>query len=132
MGRYDQMNIMVENTVKQIHPLIYASFSPKQLEAIRTAIKTSLPKKHAIDVRGIIPLFFIRLYFVFMLGRDPRQSIHHIESDRRTTSLLMASVLFLAVMMIGLVIFSLGILYILKSELGINIFSDRHLWDFIR
>lgn len=132
MGRDDQAEIMAENTVRQIHPLIYASFTPKQLEAIRTAIKTSLPKKHAIDFRGIIPLFFMRLYFVFLLGRDSQQTTDHVESDRRTTSLFMASLLFLAVMMVGLVTLGLGVLYILKSELGIDVFPDRHLWDIIR
>lgn len=132
MAREDQAEIMVENTVRQIHPLIYATFTPKQLEAIRTAVRTSLPKKHALDFRGIIPLFFFRLYFVFLMGRDVRQETHNVEMERRNTSLFMASVLFLAVSMIVLIIFSFGVLYILKSEMGIDLFPDRHLWDVLK
>ena len=81
MDREDQAEIIVEKTVAQIHPLFHVSFIPKQIKAIRAAIRTGLPKKHAIDFRGIIPFFFIRFYFVFLMGRDIRQTTDR--SDHR-------------------------------------------------
>ena len=66
---------IAEKILTQIDPAILKTFSQDQLTAIRNSIYQNLPpkKKHSLDVRGTIPLWFRRIYFVFSSGKDERQ-----------------------------------------------------------
>ena len=62
--------------IKQIKPEIRNSLTEIQFQEIKNAIAASSPlKKHAVDIRGVVPLFFSRFYFVVLLGRDRRKKI---------------------------------------------------------
>ena len=76
MGKgIEKKNPIVEKILTQIDPAILKTFSQDQLTAIRNSIYQNLPpnKKHSLDVRGSIPLFFRRIYFVFSSGKDERE-----------------------------------------------------------
>ena len=71
----EEKNPFAEKILNQIDPDVLKTFSQEQLTAIKTSIYHNLPskKKHSLDVRGTIPLFFRRIYFVFSLGKDERK-----------------------------------------------------------
>ena len=59
---------------ESIEPSVRATFTPRQVHAIETAIRANKPfQKHPVDIRGAFPLFFFRAYFVILMGRDKRQ-----------------------------------------------------------
>ncbi len=87
-------------------------------------------KKHRIDLRGTIPLFFRKYYFVILIGRDTRETTQAIEADRRAGVRRVGFIMSLVFISIPLLIFIFLLLYFLKSALGINIFPHRHLGDF--
>ena len=66
------------------------------------------------------------------MGRDIRLTTDSGETERRHRSLFLASIFFMIVVIIGLAVFGFGVLYVLKSESGIDIFSDRHLWEILQ
>jgi len=72
---FEKNNPIVEKILNQIDPAILKTFSQEQLTAIRTSIYQNLPskKKHSLEVRGTIPLFFRRIYVVFFSGKDERK-----------------------------------------------------------
>lgn len=116
--------------LKKIDPQVFKTLNLVQLEAISQAIAgTDKSKRHAFDFRGAIPLFFRRYYFVILAGRDRRSARRTIEAGRRKTSSVVALLLMSYCVVCGAVFFCLLALYLLKSFLGIDLFADKHLWD---
>jgi len=104
------------------------SLSARQLSAIREAISASQPKKkHSVDIRGIINLFFIRFYFVFLIGRDQRVSTQEIETERRENMSLIWNLFFLIFVISPFILLALITLYFLKIGLGIDLFPGEHM-----
>ncbi|MBF0225109.1 MAG: hypothetical protein HQK76_06610 [Desulfobacterales bacterium] len=88
----------VDNVLKNIDPEIFKTFSPIQISEIKKAIYPHVSKKkkkHAVDVRGTIPLIFIRLYFVILVGIDQRSSSMKIKADRRLKPSIIGNIIFL-------------------------------------
>ena len=79
MESFEEKNPVAEKILDQIDPAVRKTFSQEQLTAIRTSIYQNLPskKKHSLDVRGTIPLFFRRIYFIFSSGKDKRKNYEH-------------------------------------------------------
>jgi hypothetical protein len=116
--------------LKKIDPQVFKTLNLLQLEAISQAIAgTDKSKRHAFDFRGAIPLFFRRYYFVMLAGRDRRSATRTIEAGRRKSSSVVALLLMSYCVICGAVFFCLLALYLLKSFLGIDLFADKHLWD---
>jgi len=111
---------------------VRATLTPRQVHAIETAIRANKPyQKHPFDLRGTLPLFFIRLYFVILVGRDRRQPTRNKEALRRKSAAFGGALLSLyvfACMMIPVVFLSL---YLVKSFIGIDVFADHHLSDWL-
>ncbi len=58
--------------------------SKAQIEAIRkTCRRFNQRSRHLIDLRFTVPLYFTKLYVVFLLGRDRRKGIRDVILDRR-------------------------------------------------
>ncbi|HRU04145.1 MAG TPA: hypothetical protein P5137_00045 [Candidatus Brocadiia bacterium] len=84
MTKRDPGNAYADSVLRRIDPMVMATLAPAQRSALREAISGAQPEtKHKVDIRGIIPLFFIRLYFVFLMGRDRRSRAAKTEFDRR-------------------------------------------------
>ena len=129
--------IYADFTISRIDADVRESLTPTQLLAIRDALVANQPfKKHAIDVRGTIPLFFARFYFVVLAGRDKRRKT--VDKEKRRTfegnvsfgyllSLLFLS--FIAAMVWAAILL---VVYWVKIELGIDLFSSIHLGDLFK
>ncbi len=83
-------------------------------------------------MRGTLPLFFTRFYFVFLMGRDRRQSVLRKELERRKQGDMLASVMFVLFVLSPLLLLALLALYFTKTELGLDLFPDSHLGDFLQ
>ncbi len=118
--------------LNKICPEVRNSLTEKQLNEIENAIAAGSPsKKHSIDVRGIIPLFFAKFYFIVLLGRDKRTNTRSVEKCRRKEGDLFASTFFFLFFTLPLTLLFFSVLYITKSELGIDIFPNNHLFEIL-
>ncbi|WP_045857651.1 hypothetical protein [Teredinibacter purpureus] len=126
-----QIDAYTQHVMSGIDPAVFKSLNIVQLNAIKAAINASAPfRKHPIDIRGTLPLYFTKFYFVFLIGKDRRSHTRNKESLRIEA----VQGLSLAMMLYTIFAASLPIifiiLYALKTMLGIDIFADKHLSDF--
>ncbi len=112
------------------------SFTEEQRQKLIESISACRPlQKHPVDLRGVISLFFVRFYFVILMGRDRRKQTKQVEVHRRKTTGIaggIASGIF-TVTLVALILFVVFFIlaYGLKSAMGINIFPEKHLCDFL-
>jgi len=57
--------------------------SPELRSKLEETLLACKPKTHAVDLRGVLPFHFARLYFVLLMGKDKRHDIIAIEHDNR-------------------------------------------------
>jgi len=116
--------------VNRIDPQIRRTLTSEQLEGIKDAIAANAPlKRHSLDLRGILPLFFARFYFVVLMGRDRRHKVKRKELFRRKESDTLVNVIFYFFIVSPLLLLTIMALYLTKTELGIDLFPDSHLVD---
>lgn len=125
-----------DNIIHDIPIEIRDSFSPKQMNALVDALhKERLNSRHLVDARFTIPLFFTHYYAVFLLGKDRRAHNKKTLVNRRNKGSLISKMAFITLLIVNgsivLLLLSLFAAYLAKSMLGINLFPDMHLWDFI-
>lgn len=122
----------VDIVLNRIDPEIRKSLTPEQIDAISSAVSENNPfKKQRIDMRGAFSLFFARFYFVFLIGRDISIVTRFMELERRQRSLNLGWYLPVVVIATFLFVLFVYLLYLLKSALGIDLFPDKHLRDFL-
>jgi hypothetical protein len=118
--------------MERIDPKVRASLTPAQLSAIKEAVSGSRSsKKHSIDIRGVIPFFLVRYYFVILSGRDRRLHTKRIEEKRRWLTSLSGGLMLFILGAAPLILILLLLLYLIKCALGINIMPDMHLKDLL-
>ena len=113
-----------------IDPNVFRTLNLLQIEAIKNAVSASIPKqKHPVDIRVQIPLFFMKLYLVLLIGRDRRSETRNKEDARRhkTGKMSVVTGAYLVISACFPILFL--ILYFIKSALGIDIMPDQHLSD---
>ncbi len=119
-----------DSVLTKIDPSIRRTFTATQEHALIDAIRASSPlKKHPLDIRGVIPLVFARYYFVFFAGRDRRRLTKQVEAERRSQGTLTGGLMIFVIGIVSVILVSLIFFYQIKSALGIDLLSDRHLWD---
>jgi hypothetical protein len=108
----------IMNFLSRLPQVTAAKFTDSQLEHIKVAIGTAKYRKHKVDVRGTIPIFFTeyRIYYVLLMGLNLRSLNRREKSLALAALLLIFSVFVLLSSLCGLVI-----LYLLKSALGIDL-----------
>ncbi|MFQ5748443.1 MAG: hypothetical protein ACE5H3_03170 [Planctomycetota bacterium] len=107
------------------------TFTGPQLKALDKVLRrTPRSKKHGLDVRGTIPLYFARYYFVLLMGKDRRVETWRTEEERRKRGRRLVWVAFLIILLVLFAMILLGVAYVLKSAFGIDIFPDFHIEDF--
>ncbi len=121
-----------DGIIQRIDPKVRDSLTPTQLNAIREAIKTPGHPIRPIDIRGIIPLYFARYFFVLLVGRDRRASVIREEDFRRRNSSWVNGLFFSFFVACPIVVVLFFFLYLLKYLAGWNIMPDQHLWDIFR
>ncbi len=98
------------------------SFTEDQLEGLAQSIGTSRWKTHKVDWRVTIRLWRHRYYLVFLAGRNRRQPSRLQQTISKTWLALMICLFLTLSVMLGLTC-----LYVLKSALGIDLFSTFSL-----
>ncbi|MBW1903343.1 MAG: hypothetical protein JRJ20_17225 [Deltaproteobacteria bacterium] len=132
MKNHQPIDPFTYHVLERIDPKVRASLTPAQLSAIKKAIAGSRPlKKNPIDIRGIVPLFFIRYYFVFISGRDKRLYTKRLEKKRRWLTSLSGGLTLFILGVAPLILALVLLLYLMKCVFGINIMSDMHLKDLV-
>ena len=107
---------------------VLTTFCEDQIKAVRAAVKKS--RRHSIDLRFTIPLPFSSFYFVLLAGRDTRRETVSVEEERRARMGGGVRSAFYAFLFVGLFIACLALLYVIKSEMGIDLFKG-HLKDYL-
>lgn len=109
------------------------SMTQQQFDSVLQAVEATKPRKHSLDLRGVIPLFFARYYFVILGGRDTRRDLQEKELDRRRNTFSTLEGLILAiVILIPLSALLIIGAYLLKVFLNIDVLPDQHFGDFLR
>lgn len=102
----------------------------------RALIAQNRSQRHAIDLRGSLPLIFKRFYFVLFAGRDRRAKT--LQTERHRWSITLKGIIQgkngteLALLFSPFILGALYIVYLFKSAMGINILDDMHLADVIK
>lgn len=105
------------------------SFSAEQLDALQVAFGARQWGRHSLDLRGTLKLWRWRYYFVLLAGRNKRDLSRAQQELSLTAKAIGVSVFLLVSLVLGLLF-----LYLLKSALGINLFSGFSLgvWDWFK
>ena len=103
----------------------------QQLKSLLKQMLPPVPSIGMIDIRFSF-WFFKQWYVVFIFGKDTREGFKSIDKGDMDRSLsLVAKTFTYLVMILFLMIMLLIFLYTLKSTIGIDIFPDKHLTDFM-
>lgn len=132
MERSKNINSLCTYVLNKIDFDIQKSLTEEQFAAIEDAINTcQLREKHGFDLRGKINLFFMKYYFVFLIGRDRRAFVKDIEAERiRKVSLIGNLVYFIFIILS--IFFSTAVgLYLIKTLLGIDLFPGKHMGRYL-
>lgn len=133
MNNHAHTDPFTYHVLQRIDPKVRASLTPAQFSAIEEAVTASQPlKKHPIDVRGVIPIFFAHYYFVFLMGRDRRVAIRRMEWRRKKLISVVAEVSFFVLAFSPFLLLVILFFYILKCAAGIDIMADVHLEDMFK
>jgi hypothetical protein len=102
-----------------------------QLKSLLKKMLPPVPSVGIIDIRFSF-WFFKQWYVVFIFGRDTREGFKSLDKGDVDRSLsLVAKATTYIIMMISIMIMLLFLLYALKSVIGIDLFPDKHLSDFL-
>jgi len=100
------------------------SFTATQLDHLHAALGVRSWKRHSIDIRStfFIPFAKVRIYYVFLVGKNRRELSRREAQISAFTSAIFISLFLLASTLLGLLI-----LYLIKSALGIDLFQGFSL-----
>jgi len=121
----------LEDFFQKIPREVAAGFTDDQLMAIRMAFGARQRGAHIVDLRMSMPLPFKRLYMVLLLGSE-RRTVTRRQQDRGASPLVTAGNILFGALFFGILLVALvGLLYVLKSVIGIDLFPDMSLglWD---
>jgi len=91
--------------MRKIDTMLGEPLSPQQREEITQAILGFQTRKHPIDLRGVLPLHFARLYFVLLMGKDRRSAEAAKEHELRQHPHYVARAISILVMLWPLYLF---------------------------
>ncbi|KKD34612.1 MAG: hypothetical protein WAN66_15645 [Limnoraphis robusta] len=121
-----------EYYLNKIQPHILSSFNSEQITAIQDILEEAIPKHSPkiVDLRLTVDLILSRFYLVLLVGKERRrgQREYPVRGITRIGNLIAATLLLIAInLLISAFIFLF--LYLIKSALGIDLFSGEHLSD---
>lgn len=128
----EPVDAFTQHIMGHIDPQVFKSLNIVQLEAIRQAVSANAPvKRHPFDFRGTVPLYFFRLYFVLLVGRDKRSDVRNKELARRNSAKTFSVMMTLYLFFCALLPVAFIALYVLKSLMGIDL-TEGHLTDWFQ
>ena len=119
----------IQSLLKRMPENVQSSFSDDQLALLKVAIGARQWGKHTIDCRGVIKFFKYRYYFVLLAGRNRREL-----SEQEQKIAALSQVITISIFCLFVITVLLLIVYLIKSALGIDIFSDYSfgVWSWFR
>jgi|GEM_PF-638064 len=130
-----ERDVLTQHLWEAIPTETLRSLTPDQYRAIRQAFQTA-PKRHWLDIRGVIPLYFTQFYFVFLLGPDQRRETREVLYERRQATREGAAKLVggvaLAVFLTLLSLSAFALWYLLKCLVGADIVPGFSLSQYLR
>lgn len=128
MGEMPLGDPYIESILHRVPEKVARELTPEQWEGFREALRRARDNpRHVIDVRLVLPLYFTRIYCILILGRDTRERVLHVLVERRKHALKGLGAATIAAGFVAAVAAVLGILYVVKSVSGINLFPDFSL-----
>ncbi len=119
----------VRSLLNRIPKNIQDTFTEEQLAHLKVAIGARQWGKHTVDCRGVIKFFKYRYYFVVLAGRNRRELS---EKEKKIAAVSQA----ITVSLLSFIVISILLLvvYLVKSALGIDIFSDYSfgMWSWFK
>ena len=132
MNKTENVDAYTDSVLRRIDAQVLESLTPDQFKAIKEGISDSRPySRHPVDLRGLVPFFFARYYFVVLMGRDRRTSTIKEEIKRKQKGALAGGAVFLLFALSPLILAVLVVLYVFKSAGGIDIVEGEHAWEFL-
>ena len=98
---------------------VQASFTEEQLVHLKVAIGARQWGKHTVDCRSVIKFFKYRYYFVLLAGRNRREL-----SKKEQKIAAISQAITISMFSFFVITILLLISYLVKSALGIDIFSN--------
>lgn len=117
-------DIFFARFLARVPPRVAETFTLDQLNAIKLAFGARTWGVHAVDIRLSIPLLFARFYVVFLLGRERRDLPRRGEEGRASPLARLGNLLVTALFAALVASSALGVLYLVKSLLGIDLIAD--------
>jgi len=74
-------NKAFERFLKSLPPDVVASFNSNQLKAMSSALRQDA-RRHPVDLRVSVPVFWKRFYFVLLIGPE-RRTAERLKADRQ-------------------------------------------------
>jgi len=119
----------IQSLLNRIPKDVQDTFTEEQLAHLKVAIGARQWGKHTVDCRGVIKFFKYRYYFVVLAGRNRRELS---EKEKKIAAVSQA----ITVSLFSFIVISilLLIVYLVKSALGIDIFSDYSfgMWSWFK
>lgn len=132
MGEMPSGDPYIENILLKVPPEVAKTLTSEQWNGFREALTLSNRRsRHYLDWRFILPFYFVRLYGIFILGRDRRGRVEHVLHERRKMGKKALGAVLLAAGLAVLLSVALAVLYVLKSAAGIDLFPGAHVSDFL-
>ena len=130
-----ERDVLTQHLWEAIPPETLRSLTPDQYRAIKQAFHTA-PKRHWLDIRGVIPLYFTQFYFVFLLGSDRRRESREVLYERRQavregTAKIVGGIA-LAVFLTLLSLSAFALWYLFKCLVGADILPGFSLSQYLR
>jgi hypothetical protein len=113
-----QQDPAIRSLLERMPKNIQSTFTDEQLAHLKIAIGARQWGNHTVDCRGVVKFFKYRYYYVFLAGRNRRELSAKEQKIARFTQAV-----FLSIAATFIILFTLLVLYLVKSALGIDIFD---------
>lgn len=111
-------DLYIAHLIQSLPKELVESFTTEQYDSLKRALR-QYHRRHLIDVRGVIPFFFARYYFVFLFGRDTRSHHEKVVWERRRQRTKLSALigwLVMALIMSMLILGALGASHFLADR----------------
>ncbi len=131
-ARFDHMDPFAAYVFNNLSSDMLDSLTDEQIEALAEAIARQRGAgRHAAEIRGLIPLFFARYYYVILVGRDRRSKYDAVPHQRRKKANWLANILLVVLLSPAILIVMVAVLYAIKVAFGLNLIPGFHLPDYL-
>ncbi|NOR57610.1 MAG: hypothetical protein GQ474_03710 [Sulfurimonas sp.] len=117
----------------QCDPIIKDSLSVEQSREVKRLLKISMQCTRTTATKVNFDIWFFGIYFVTLyFGKEKRSSLRRFkESSKIEVLVSIASMIFSSLFTLSLIIAIFLALYYVKSFVGIDLFEESHLRDYL-